>query len=90
VKRERVLGVMKAGYVLSVDPQSTLAQGHTVFAILPLDVSVSRLLEGSRTKTCCLCQFPHPFVDWYMNAVRRRIPNHEANAARGCADTTKG
>ena len=70
MKRERVLAVMKVGYVLSLYPQSALAQRHTVFAILPLDVSVSRLLEGRRTKTCRLCQFPHPFVDWYINAVR--------------------
>jgi hypothetical protein len=60
-----------------------------MLAVLPLDISVSGLLEYVRLESRGYCKSAQPRYYRYVNAIWRRIANNEAYSRRCLAATPK-
>ena len=60
-----------------------------MFAVFPFDVSVAKFLERPRVKACGQRQFPKPFDNRHINAIRCRIADDETDLRRCGANSPK-
>jgi hypothetical protein len=64
---------------LTLNPKQTLFKRDTVFAILPLHISIPKFIEMISFKSGCCCHFSNPFFGRAINTAGCRVsddPTH--------------